>query len=184
VLSTLIDNSAKVNDLPKSKELDDPTNTSLFGDKFEKNLSKCSTSKKQSFNMFSGLQKNMSSSNNSSTTSHAKPKWNQPFPRGPFSVATEVVGGNHLCHSSQEAFEAKVRILSTPKTKTSVQILSTIDYPNVHPLVKDLFQMKIDLEIFSPELVKIDSRSSNSTNSSGVRNPFNFRTNSKNFFLP
>lgn len=133
MISTLIDNSAKVNDLLKAKELDDPTNTSLFGDKFEKNLSKCSTSKKQSFNMFSGLRKNMSSSNNSSATSHAKPKWNQPFPRGPFSVATEVVGGNHLCHSSQEAFEAEVRILSTPKTKTSVQILSTIDYPNVHP---------------------------------------------------
>jgi len=41
--------------------------------------------------------------------------------------------------------------------------------------------MKIDLEIFSPELVKIDSRSSNSTNSSGVRNPFNFRPTQKIF---
>ena len=59
ILSTLIPNATKVKEILKeqSLDLDAVENTYLFGEKFEEKLSKITSAKQKSKNIFTGLQK-------------------------------------------------------------------------------------------------------------------------------
>ena len=77
ILSTLIDNPAKVNELLRDQAeiMNDPGNKYLFGEKFEEVLSKSSTSQKKLNEVFTGLKKPVVAKKNQHQ--------NQPFRKGP-----------------------------------------------------------------------------------------------------
>ena len=83
VLSTLIPNSTKVKEILKeqSLELDVIENKYLFGEKFEKKLLNITTAKKKSKVIFTGLQKNLTST---------FPPSHQPFRAGLLSQSKQL----------------------------------------------------------------------------------------------
>jgi len=89
ILSTLIDNSNKVNELLKEHDplLNEPSNTYLFGDKFEEILTKSTAAQKKLSGVFTGLKK----PGQSSATKTAGQQ--KPFRKGPFSPNENSGGG-------------------------------------------------------------------------------------------
>jgi len=77
ILSTLIDNPAKVNELlcDQAEIMNDPGNKYLFGEKFEEVLSKSSTAQKKLNEVFTGLKNPVVGKKNQHQ--------NQPFRKGP-----------------------------------------------------------------------------------------------------
>lgn len=169
ILSTLIDNPTKVNELLKDhmEIMNDPNNKFLFGEKFEEILSKSSLTQKKLNEVFTGLKKPMVKKNPQT----------QPFRKGPLSQqhGSSTRGrGTFFSRASQRGrlFLKSSRVVINPRFSkcappSKISVCST---------ASSKVRSSSTIETLYPKLAKVNSRSPDIRNGSGLQNSISFST--------